>query len=578
MHEGPTKPARSSKQLAADRNARGLGRKVAKGFALLFGKSLTTRVLNFLGTIVLAKLLLPEHFGLVALSLTVTQIVTVACQAGVPQVLVQRHRRFHLWAGPAFWLGIATAVPGYLVCAAIAPLAARMYDDPLVVGVILVLALEILVRVPGLVHRSKLISDMRYGLLAVAEVCGAIVQYGGAVILAVIDPELGAYALVWARVGGAATRVAINVATANVSIDFAFKFRRWKYLLSDSVAVLGGRLIEAFIGVGAASVVGVMYGAEASAAAAGVLYLAKAFSTQAAALLAQNLRPVLLPAMSKLKDDPDRLRAAAIKGIGCMVIAIGGVNVWQAVNAQPIANLVFGPKWDDAVLPFALLSISVLFTTIVVFSETTLWALGNFKGTLRLRLITLPAFLGFIALGTWLGQTFGPPGEAPTPETLSPADAMGVAGAAAGQVAFGIFSFLLFAFATQGMSSWKSIVHWIARPIIATGIGGLAAWFAMAFVPGTDRLPAGLRFAAEYVGLDHVVDVARIVVSSIVLPIVTLASAWIVAPNVVAELLIRLSKPAPASAKRVLVAMIPPGHRPKRGAMSAHAASDDDGV
>src|SRR5687768_3960266 len=118
-----------------------LGRRTLGGFVWATANTVVSKLLGLLGQIVLAKLLLPEDFGLVAMALTVAAFVNIVRDAGLQQVLVHRGSEFPRWAGPAAWMSGTLGVGAMLVMAAAAPLAAWFYQRPELSPLILLLAI-----------------------------------------------------------------------------------------------------------------------------------------------------------------------------------------------------------------------------------------------------------------------------------------------------------------------------------------------------------------------------------------------------------------------------------------------------
>src|SRR3954471_8042125 len=87
-------------------------------------QSLASRGILIIQQLVLAWLLAKSDFGLIGLAYTVTSFVTVLSNPGIDAVLVQRQRRFDLWATPAFWMGMSAGLIGMVVMILAAPVAA----------------------------------------------------------------------------------------------------------------------------------------------------------------------------------------------------------------------------------------------------------------------------------------------------------------------------------------------------------------------------------------------------------------------------------------------------------------------
>src|SRR5438552_3099758 len=78
-----------------------MGERVARGVVWLMIVTILLKIISFISQIALTKLLMPDDFGLVALAFAINALANLVCQAGILEVLIQRHRRFSLWGGIA---------------------------------------------------------------------------------------------------------------------------------------------------------------------------------------------------------------------------------------------------------------------------------------------------------------------------------------------------------------------------------------------------------------------------------------------------------------------------------------------
>jgi O-antigen/teichoic acid export membrane protein len=98
--------------------------RTTRGVMWVAAQAGATRVVTLVQQIVLGWLLAKSDFGLIGLAYTVSSLVNLMANPGVDAVLVQRMRRYHLWATPAFWLGMTMGISGAAVMLALAPFAA----------------------------------------------------------------------------------------------------------------------------------------------------------------------------------------------------------------------------------------------------------------------------------------------------------------------------------------------------------------------------------------------------------------------------------------------------------------------
>src|SRR5687767_7719447 len=94
------------------------------------------------GQVILARLLLPEAWGMIGMAYSVTAFAGLIQQAGIREILIQRQSHFGRWANPAFWMSLTLGCLGALVMVILAPVAAWMYEDSRLIWLILILAIS----------------------------------------------------------------------------------------------------------------------------------------------------------------------------------------------------------------------------------------------------------------------------------------------------------------------------------------------------------------------------------------------------------------------------------------------------
>src|SRR5438270_2132464 len=101
--------------------------------------------LNLVSTMILARLLAPRDFGLVAMVTTATSFLRVFKDAGLSIATVQRERITHAQVSNLFWINGAVSALSTLIVAALAPVVGRFYHNPRVVNIMLVLSVTFLI-------------------------------------------------------------------------------------------------------------------------------------------------------------------------------------------------------------------------------------------------------------------------------------------------------------------------------------------------------------------------------------------------------------------------------------------------
>ena len=127
-------------------------------------------LLTLVSTVILARLLTPRDFGIVAMVTTVTSFLRVFKDAGLSIATVQRERITHAQVSNLFWINVAVSALCSLIVAGSAPVIAWFYDNPRLISITLFLSATFLISGSTAQHQALLKRRMRFKALALIEV------------------------------------------------------------------------------------------------------------------------------------------------------------------------------------------------------------------------------------------------------------------------------------------------------------------------------------------------------------------------------------------------------------------------
>src|SRR6184192_829674 len=162
-------------------------------------------VLNLAYIMVLARILVPQEFGLVAMVTTVTGFLHIFQDAGLSTATVQRQDITHAQVSNLFWVNVVVGGVTTLLVAASAPAVAWFYREPRLVGITLVLSITFVLASSAVQHIALLNRQMRFKVIAVIDILSMLAGY-----LTGIGMALSKYGY-WALVGATVTQVAIKL-------------------------------------------------------------------------------------------------------------------------------------------------------------------------------------------------------------------------------------------------------------------------------------------------------------------------------------------------------------------------------
>jgi O-antigen/teichoic acid export membrane protein len=348
-----------------------LRHKTTRGAMWVGSQAMVGRVVMFAQQLILAWLLAKSDFGLIGLAFTVTAIAMLMANPGVDAVLVQRPRRFRQWATPAFWLGQTMGLVGAAVMLLLAPVAAHVYDQPRLIGLIAISAAALPIQAMQIVPKAQLQMEMRFRAVVLLGLLGTVLTAVLTILCAAL--KFGPYSFVIPLPIVAAIVSAATWRLARSPVRRRFEFSRWKYLFGNSVAVGATELLNTFINQGDTITLGLAGIADASI---GAYVFAFNIAVQPLRL---NMPMVLFPGLSHLSSEPAKQVSAALRAMRLVALTMVPICMLQILLAGPIFRLVFPPRWQEAVLPCQILTLGLMINALCWPGVSLLRAQGRFR-------------------------------------------------------------------------------------------------------------------------------------------------------------------------------------------------------
>jgi len=316
--------------------------KSVRGAVFVATSSAIDIVLRFVAIAILARLLLPEDFGLIAMVAAITGVVDSVRDLGLSTATVQRREITHPQVTNLFWLNTAIGGVFTLVFVGLAPLIARFYSDDRLIGVAAALSLVFLWSGLTVQHEALMSRQLRQGELAAIRLLASVFSTLLAVALALGD--FGYWALVWREVARSAFIAA--------GVWLCCPWRPGipiRHVGTGSLLRFGGELsatnvLAGLIGNIDKLLIGRMFGA----APVGLYRQAQQLLL---APIEQFNGPILSvgqPALSALQSDPGRYRRYYEKIVFLVTLMTLPVGLFVAVYAREVTLFLLGPEWTEA--------------------------------------------------------------------------------------------------------------------------------------------------------------------------------------------------------------------------------------
>jgi O-antigen/teichoic acid export membrane protein len=392
----------------------GLGRTAARGAAVTMTGQVARILLQVVSVVVLAKLLTPHDYGLVAMVMAIAGLADIFRDFGLSTAAVQARDLTREQRDNLFWLNSGL---GAVLCAIIAAgggLFANFYGEPDVAEIARLLAFTFLLNGIGTQYRADLSRRLRFRSLAFADIVGQLAGFGAGLGLALAGA--GYWALVAQQL--------VQAATTLIYLGGAARWlpRRWSRdagmgpLLRFGRNMVGMQVVGYVNGNLDSVVIGRVFGAATLGVYNRAFQLLMAPLTQIRA----PTTTVALPVLSRLDDEPDKYASFVARGQVALGYSIVPALAIVAAAAEPVVALFLGDRWES-VTP--LLRILAFAGAVNLLAYVGYWVFlsRNLTGQLlRFTLVTFVARVVFIFVGIRWGVVGVAIGYAATPAISAP--------------------------------------------------------------------------------------------------------------------------------------------------------------
>ena len=319
--------------------------KIVSGMLWLFGERISAQLVSVIVTVILARLLDPEHYGVISIVTVFITFSNVFVTGGFSTALIQKKEADDLDFGSAFLLSISTAIILYFVLFFVSPYIASFYEMPSLTLVVRVMAIKLPLAALNSVQRAYLQRNMKFKRFFK-------VAMGGTVVSAVLGIAAAAFGFgVWALVIQQISNVLVSSILLRFSCEWTprirFSVEKMKVIWSFGWKVLTTQLVISMQDDIRSLVVGKMFGpADLAYYDQGKKYPSLVMTNINAAI-----NKVMLSAYSKEQDNKERVLMMLRKSVSIGAFLLVPVMLGFAAVAEPVVRLMLTEKWI-ACVPF----------------------------------------------------------------------------------------------------------------------------------------------------------------------------------------------------------------------------------
>ncbi|HZR01628.1 MAG TPA: lipopolysaccharide biosynthesis protein, partial [Burkholderiales bacterium] len=374
-----------------------LKRRVVRGAGYTFFGVAIRIVLTMGSTAVLARLLMPEDYGLVALASIVTEFAAILNTISLSAILIQRKRLARIQCDTVFWFTVGMGVVAVFVLVAFAPLFARLLDDIRIVPLLRAMSILFLVEQLMVIQHVTMMRLMMFDLDLKVQVSALLAR----ITVSIVGASLGWGP--WALVAGSLAGTFLSVAYMWHAIPYRPRRRfQWSFLAANmktSASMLGNGVMAYALG----NIDYVIVGRRFGATELGFYQAAASLAAELRNRLAAPLQKVLFPAYSLVHGERERFERGVTTSLLLLASAVAPLGFGLSAVASEVISIIYGEKWLPAIPLLQALGIAGAMRAIFGMTNSIFYSINRTDVLFRLTLLGAPGRVLMIIIGSYWG-------------------------------------------------------------------------------------------------------------------------------------------------------------------------------
>lgn len=389
-----------------------LKQKTFKGVIWSAVERFSTQGVQFLFGILLARLLTPDDYGMIAMLTIFMAVSQTFIDSGFGNALIRKPDRNESDKATVFFFNIFMAIACYGIIFLAAPFVASFYNMPQLSDILRVLGINLIIQAFGSIQRLNLTIDLNFKVLAKVTFSGAVV--GGTAGLICAYNGLGVWSLVVQQMTTMTFRVILFWTLVHWRPKTFFNKTSFKNMFGFGSKLLASGLLNTVYD----NVYDLIIGKVFAAATLGNYTRAAHFAQFPSSNITGIFQRVTFPVLSKIQDDHDKLRSAYLKFLNMATLVVFPLMIGLAALAKPFILLVLTDKWVDAILILQIICFPMMWYPVHSINLNVLQVMGRSDLFLKLEVIkkivgiatlcvTLPHGIIAMCFGQWFNACFG---------------------------------------------------------------------------------------------------------------------------------------------------------------------------
>ena len=346
-----------------------------------------TQIFSLIIFLVLARLLTPETFGLIALANVFLAFMRIFLDQGFAKALIQRENLEPEHLDAAFWSQVGSGILLTAITFSTAGLVAGVFNQPKLIPVLQYLSLIFVINSLSRVHDALLCREFVFKVIALRSLLGTTIS--GAIGIAMAFAGYGVWSLIALNVSSELVSLIVIWGTVDWRPRLRFSFKHFKDLYSFGMYLLAFKFIKFFDKRADNLLIGYFLG-EVALGYYAIAYRILEVMTQ---LLVKTVDKVALPTFSRLQTEPERFRSLFYKTTQFTSLIAFPTYLGVVIFAPELIVTLFGKQWIPATVPMQILALEGILLAVSLFHKSVFMSMGKPSWTVRISLLNATANL-----------------------------------------------------------------------------------------------------------------------------------------------------------------------------------------
>ena len=355
--------------------------KTIKGVIWSAVERFASQGVEFIFGILIARLLLPEDYGVIAMLNIFLAISRTFIDSGFETALIRKADRTDTDFQTVFYFNIIVSVVCYIILWIASPFIAEFYETPLLESVTKVVALNLIFNALAGIQSAKLSINIDFKSRANVSLIHACVS--GAVGLWLAFKGYGVWALVAQSLSAAAVRTITLWVIVRWKPRFEFSKTSFKELFSFGSKLLAAGLLNTIYNNIYSIVIGKFY----SPSSLGVYSKANTLSQFPSSNVTGVFQSVLFPVLSSIQDDEQRMLDIYKRFLRMSSFVVFPLMVGLAAVADPLIRLLLTDKWEGSIYLLQILCFSTIWAPVIAVNTNVLKVMGRSDYFLKVEIV-----------------------------------------------------------------------------------------------------------------------------------------------------------------------------------------------